>query len=981
MISIKKMRIFQILLLVLAFTLSNCTSNEYDLKSVNTEITVGGDSLTFPIGKTKKILLGSLLDGQSTDILKKSQSGAYLLQLKDSTAVNVPTLSPVSFSIAPISITPISTNFATVQIPAFQISPVNISSNLPFPTIDFSAFTIAPIYSTFNKVIDLSSPSQVKKQFKVNGSNKSRSQLSDFSTGLIKYHDQETISQSLVFNYPTELKKINTIFLKNNTVTLSINKTDINDLGFTTQNDTINFKIDFPPEYVLSSNVGSGTKIVGSSFIIEKAVQSATQGVYTATFKIDKLDMSAWNQSLGSLIYSKDIPYSIDYSFIGTTSNPALINATPRIIITLTSAPSIDDMDILTNDFLVTVPGGSNPINQVIPIPPEISSVNSLTFDNGANLQLNIADPGITPFTFKAGNCIIQLPQKFIFKPFEGDPSIKLDLSLDNISKLPKNILTIPYNQLFGIKNIGISGMTINQSVPTGSSSITLSDNLSYSIVGLNVASQAIKVNAINSMTGKTINVVGTISGLTISNTNVVTNSISIDVPDQSTNVDINQFVSNDVKTIYSFTLRTPSALTFNIGINGIPTAIDSLFFRDYTIQFPSFLKFKAGDVDAQNRLILNGGFKVVNGFTKALTIQNIDFGVNGIALVNGVFNLHQPVTMTGSVYIKGANLNSNDLSTVIISPIVTIGSMSIAQITGKISTTIQPISQNIPINLPSFLSSGASVLDIVNPVMTLEIGNTMGIPVNLDLTLTPKKGGIVQTAGIINTNKINIAPASVLGQTTWSRYWISNSCKGFSAGFDTINVPLPNLLKSIPDQILISAVPTITGDKQTIDLSSSNNMLNLKYSVSVPLSFGKDFVIQYIDTIADLQKSLADILKYAHQVDIIAIVENSIPLELSLEATALNSSKGVISGVTISSPDKIKSGNADGTAQTSKITISLSESSTGALQLLDALKLKISAKSNSTVAGLALNSNQYITLELRVRIPKGITINPSSTK
>jgi hypothetical protein len=138
---------------------------------------------------------------------------------------------------------------------------------------------------------------------------------------------------------------------------------------------------------------------------------------------------------------------------------------------------------------------------------------------------------------------------------------------------------------------------------------------------------------------------------------------------------------------------------------------------------------------------------------------------------------------------------------------------------------------------------------------------------------------------------------------------------------------------------------------------------------------------MQYIDTIADLQKSLADILKYAHQVDLIAIVENSVPLELSLEATALNSSKAVISGVTISSLDKIKSGNANGTAQTSKITISLSESTTGALQLFDALKLKISAKSNSTVAGLALNSNQYITLELRARIPKGITLNPSSTK
>jgi hypothetical protein len=355
-----------------------------------------------------------------------------------------------------------------------------------------------------------------------------------------------------------------------------------------------------------------------------------------------------------------------------------------------------------------------------------------------------------------------------------------------------------------------------------------------------------------------------------------------------------------------------------------------------------------------------------------------IDFGTNGINLTNGIIDLHQSVTMTGGAHVKGANLNSKDISSVVISPTVTIGTMSIAQITGNVSTPIDPVSQNVSLNLPSFLSGGGSVLDIVNPVMSFEIGNTMGIPVNLDLTLTPKKNGVVLTDGIIKT-QIAIKPAVILGQSTWSRYWISNWCKGYSAGFDTINVALPKLLKYVPDQIEISGLPTITGNKQTVDLYSTNNQIDLKYAVNVPLSFGKDFVIEYLDTIADLQKSLKDIFKYAHQANIIISVENSIPLELSLTASALTTSKGLVDGVTISAPSKIKPGNADGTAQTSKITINLKESKTGALELFDALKLDVYAKNNSTVAGISLNANQYIKLDLRVMIPNGLTINPSN--
>jgi len=966
MTAFRKMRFYQILLLILAFTLSNCMSDDYNLKDgVNTDMTLGGDSLTFPIGTTKKILLGTLLDDENIEILKKSQSGAYLFQIKDSLNVKVDAINPVSFTIAPIIIAPIQTNLADVKIPSFQISPFNINSNLPIPSVDISKYNMPKIDTSYVYTKSLSLAANTKKLLKTTGSKSATA----ISVGPVKIQATSRINQAIFFNFSnasTSLKKVNTVQLSNNTVTVTFDKTKINQMGFDSQKDTIkNFHMDFPSNYTLSSPVGLGTRIQGSSFIIENAILNSNN-LFTATFKVDKLDMSSFPQ-IGLLSYTDDILYGIDYRFSGTTSDPTILTKSIEVSLALKSAPTISDLDIETSDFAVVVPGGMNAINQTISIPKEVSKVNTLTFDDGALFSLNLIDPVISPFNFNAGNCYIQLPKKFIFKPFTG-------LNTNT------NILTIPYNQIFGIKNIGISGMNINQSVPIGATSIIMKDTLSYNIVGLTIAGQAITVNAINAMNNKKMNITGSVSGLTINNASIETTRLSFNIPSQSSNIAINQLISADVKSLYTLTLKSPSILEIRIGIANLPAGIDSVFFDNYIIQFPAFLHFKTGDVNNLNQLVLNEGFLVKNGFTKAITIQKIDFGTNGIDLINGSLVLNEAVTMSGDAYIKGTNLNSKDISSIDISPVVTIGTMAISQIEGKISTTIQPVSQNLSLNLPSFLTGGASVFDVINPVMSLEIGNTMGIPVSMDLTLTPKKNGAVITEGIIKT-QVSIAPATILGQTTWSRYWISNLCKGYSAGYDTINVALPKLLKYVPDHIEISAVPTVTGNRQTIDLYSLKNQMDLKYSVNVPLSFGKDFSIQYLDTISDLKKQLVDLLKYTRQVDIIISVGNSIPLELTLEATALNSSNGIIDGITITSPGKIKPGNANGSAQTSKITIELRESKTGALDLLDVLKLDITAKSNTTVAGIQLNPDQFITLDLRVRIPKGLTVNPTSTK
>ena len=183
MTSFKKLKMKSILIFLFSLAFTACVTDDYDLnKGLNTDVSVGGDSLTLTIAKTNKILLGSIVDKASLDILKKSSTGGYSLQIKDSTGVSINALNPVSFSIAPIAINPINTNLASVSIPSFNINPITIASNLPFPTIDVSSIVLPSMNESYTQTIDLSKGFKVKKQANSSTVSKLRSDLPTLST-------------------------------------------------------------------------------------------------------------------------------------------------------------------------------------------------------------------------------------------------------------------------------------------------------------------------------------------------------------------------------------------------------------------------------------------------------------------------------------------------------------------------------------------------------------------------------------------------------------------------------------------------------------------------------------------------------------------------------------------------------------------------------------------------------------------------------
>jgi len=972
MTTCRKMRIPVILLFVFALTLSNCVTDEYDLsKGLNTNITVGGDSLSFPIGQTDTIKLKKLL-GDSISVLT-ANNGKYALNIKDSLNVKMDAVQPVSFSIAGISIPPTTQSFASVEFPTFQFDPIAISSDLPLKDLTIANKTVTSIHENFdlgNNLVIPVNPGPVS-----------------FNTGELTYSSGvKHIAQNMdLIGLPTVLNSINEIQFANSRVTLTFDKSKINSVGFDSQTDKItSFNITFPSNVTLTSPIGTGSAISsdGHSFTITNAALNANSGVYIASFVIQKLVPPALDAS-HELHYSGDVTYSINYTFNGTINDISTKNYTyPKTLdlgvnVKLDADPAVDNMIITTNSQPIDVSGSNIIDKDVTGIPTAISEVKSLNFSNGAELSLNIANPGVSPFQFSGGNCVIQLPKSMIFKAFTGlNPTT--------------NELTIPYSTLFETKAIGISGINLNKAV--ANQKITINDNLTYQTNGLTLGSETADLYTLQGITGKKLNITANITGLSILDANIQTNSITLGIPNQNTNIDISQLVSADVKKIYSVGLKTPSQLKFKILINNLPPAIDSIFLDNYTIKLPKVFKFNANGlmngknvaniVNSQNEVIINRGFKVSDGLQFTLSLEKFDFGTTGNTLVDGTFKLHESTTMSGGAYIKGTNLKSSDLQPVDIVPTIQIDPMSLSVIEGEISPKIDPIAQDIKMDLPDVLKNKDNNLAL-KPILTFEIGNSMGIPIDLSLNLTPKSKGVAIPNANISTS-LHIAETSVPGQTTWSKFRLAASATGLFDDHKEVIIPnLDSLLKTIPDEIGINATPTIDVSKHHIvDLYSPKNQIDLKYAVNVPLEFGQSFRFNLNETIPDLQKNLKDVAKLVHNIDVIANVENKIPMDIAFKILPYNSAGQLIDSTKLKvTAQAINYSGSTSLATAGSTVFGIKEMTSGSLAELDKFIITVTASKNAITAALPLRPDQYFLIKLRVVIPKGITIDLNSGK
>lgn len=411
------------------------------------------------------------------------------------------------------------------------------------------------------------------------------------------------------------------------------------------------------------------------------------------------------------------------------------------------------------------------------------------------------------------------------------------------------------------------------------------------------------------------------------------------------------------------------------------------------TIQFPKFIVFDDKDniIDEENCLIINGEMDVDAGYRVELDIAEFNFEEeeNPIQEVGSEKRLHidGAVTLDGQlrVTVRGDGTLPGTV-TVGIMPQVSIDEMKLGEITGKVNVDIEEVNEEVDLgDIPDFLKDKDVVLDIEHPVIMLEVGNTTGVPVLADLTLTPLADGNPIENGIIELRReerdIVVKAADEMGEYTWSNFFISNSEAGMEPGFEFVEVTnLPNLIRQIPDVIQINMTAEADPEAEhRFDLSHGDYEMNVRYNVHVPLTFGPDLQVVYRDTIDDFNSDIKDYVKYVTEVVMEMEVENTIPLGMVCRAVALDVDGRALSGIEVSTPQAIEAAGWDGNNTTlvrGAFTIELKETVAGTMEQLDGLALEITADANEDVKGASLKNNQYLRLSGKMRIPGGITVD-----
>ena len=454
-----------------------------------------------------------------------------------------------------------------------------------------------------------------------------------------------------------------------------------------------------------------------------------------------------------------------------------------------------------------------------------------------------------------------------------------------------------------------------------------------------------------------------------------------------STSIEFDEEVPEELLDLNTVKFDGTPKLVIDIQFDA-PEEVAKLELMDYVIHFPEFIVFDDNRIE-NHCLVIDGEMDVDAGYHVELDIAEFDFAENPIQEVGSEKRLHidGAVTLDGQlrVTVRGDGTLPGTV-TVGIMPQVSIDEMKLGEITGKVNVDIEEVNEEVDLgDIPDFLKDKDVVLDIEHPVIMLEVGNTTGVPVLADLTLTPLADGSPIENGIIELRReerdIVVKAADEMGEYTWSNFFISNSKAGIEPGFAFVEVPnLPNLIRQIPDVIQINMTAEADPEAEhRFDLSHGDYEMNVRYNVHVPLTFGPDLQVIYRDTIDDFNSDIKDYVKYVTEVVMEMEVENTIPLGMMCRAVALDVDGRALSGIEVSTPQPIEAAGWDGNNTTlvrGDFTIELKETVAGTMEQLDGLALEITADANEGVEGASLKNNQYLRLSGKMRIPGGITVD-----
>lgn len=458
--------------------------------------------------------------------------------------------------------------------------------------------------------------------------------------------------------------------------------------------------------------------------------------------------------------------------------------------------------------------------------------------------------------------------------------------------------------------------------------------------------------------------------------------------------IDIND-IPKEIKKIKRIDFE-PFNLDFSFNLENLDFYTNGVFLgKDFRLIIPEEIitddeEIMVDEVTNERYLSFSNKFIENNSiFNFSIKVTAIEFQTEQ-EIINGSLNYHGEFVIDGNSYITKFNADAKGEELINIPIIINADSFSptIISSTGIYDFDIDPVNEFINIDkndLPDFLAGDDVVIDATHAAIELIIksrktaNNESGrIPAELQLVtkMEAVKNGTTVGDPINETIIIGNEDAEVVedNEYCYYKYLISDNGEQ-KEGYKSITVEnMESLMKVIPDEIKLNAdIEVGEGDNAVQTIETKDVNLLIDYSFSSPLEFGTDLNIAYSDTIDGINSTLEGISTKG--IKLAGNIEFEIPVDIKLEANALDLNGNRLEGITVkvTPEEKIQKGS-----QPFDITITTDDPNLISNEF-DGIELKMTlGNENYDEANRSqIKSTDYITLkDLKLSVIGGIILD-----
>lgn len=980
--------------------LCSCIDNTYDLKNkeISLDMAIEGNKIAFPLGNLKPILLDSMLSIEDQELLKEI-NGVYSIAYSGVVDPIGVDLGEIGFSMPPIS-----------YHEKFNLEEVGVDlDELVMPgKQEVVEFNVADV--SIEEINEALPRLQEKTSLDVLDSDLiAKLGTAEFPSFLVYTDKVYTLAEkelSVDFEYvlPKEVKSLHEIKLVDNA---QMNKRD--DVGVVVQFEIthprvlagltkhFSFKIELPESfdvslyaqaenadcYRLEGNTLTATNVpvVGETSVVAFCFNGFVGLQDEAFYKSRK---NAKGEDERVFVLDELLSYSFDYFVNGS------LNAS--------SSLTIDDFKVaiqLDADFgLYDVIGDTNPIefdfdDECISFSTQIDDLEYISEVKYVRLNPHESQVRLTidmPETFASfelnyGESFkIHLPE-FLFLN-EQLTHMPAGMTYDNVS----HTIHIMDDEALDNAKITLALDSISIHKPVVDGCVSMSGDARLTTGGsVYFAPATVSLrNDLPALRDKKIIFDLEQTRFVVEEVVIVSDAIVQNLHEVQ-DIVIDEAFEEGLERIYSIDFKEDVGMELTLELKGLED-INGKVDLKFDALLPPFICLESDDSDVEfsdGRLSIETEFVPGQMFKKSLKVTKFDFttmeeGYLAPTIVDGKPYLRytDSVVIDAQVSVGKVEVSSDILSKVIevdadfaISPIV------LSKVEGLYSRDLGQVCDSFELDLGDaleFLKDESNGLTLSDPQLMVEVENTFGIPLSVDVIIVGKDdhGQVIESAHI-ELIDLPIKPAAydeatdMLAPDT-TRYLFASHEGKQMAGYQTVVVPqLATLLQRIPSMVSFALVPKIdTSDVHRVDLSQKMQVSG-SYSIVVPLMFD-DLSVCYADTISGLQmEGLGEVtevfsnLGFSVRMD----VNNTMPIGLEVALTPIDAQGRVMDKVIID-PVVIKAGNGKAISEGGELQpLEIKAQSKGSADFsdFDGIIFSISANANETIGGAALKPEQGI--------------------